>query len=173
VPCISVIVSTLAEQAESLADFDACFLEAAAFCEGALRGLWANQRRNQEAAEAVVAAMRQAEAAGSRVLTFDKHYKWKRAYFEHGGGRHPSDYVLFPDQDGSWRLLGIPADHGGLGLKRPLPAEWAGLVDDELAAVVGVAGAKFCHKNRFVAVFADEASARAAIAAWGLDRLPA
>ena len=50
-----------------------------------LRGLWANQRRNQEAADAVVAAMRQAEAAGSRVLTFDRHYKWKRAYFEHGG----------------------------------------------------------------------------------------
>jgi uncharacterized UPF0160 family protein len=171
VPCISVIVSTLAEQAESLEDFDARFMDAVALCQGVLRGLWANERRNHEAAAAVLAAMRRAEAAGSRVLAFDRHYKWKRAYFEHGGADHPSDYVLFPDQDGSWRLLGIPADDGSFGLKRPLPAPWAGLVDDELSNVVGVPGAKFCHKNRFIAVFANEAAAQAAIAQWGLAHL--
>ena len=116
--------------------------------------------------------MRRAEAAGSRVVVFDRHHKWKRAYFEHGGAHHPSDYVLFPDEEGSWRLLGIPADDGDSRLKRPLPREWAGLVGDELSIVVGVPGAQFCHKSRFVAVFATEASARAAIARWRLDQLP-
>jgi len=38
--------------------------------------------------------------------------------------------------------------------------------------VVGVAGAKFCHKNRFLAVFASEAAASAAIRKWNLDRAP-
>jgi uncharacterized UPF0160 family protein len=104
------------------------------------------------------------------VLVFDRHYKWKRAYFEQGGAHHPSDYVLFPDDDGGWRLLGIPDDTLGFGLKRPLPEQWAGLVDDELSKIVGVAGSKFCHKNRFLAVFASEAAARAAIHRWGLDR---
>jgi uncharacterized UPF0160 family protein len=173
VPCISLIVAILAEQAHSPADFDARFLEAAALCEGVLRGLCTMEHRNQEASSAVAAAMRNAEATGSRVLVFDRHYKWKRAYFEQGGGHHASDYVLFPDDDGGWRLLGIPDEAGGFGLKRPLPAEWAGLVDDELSNVVGVAGAKFCHKNRFLAVFASETAARAAILKWNLDRIPA
>lgn len=170
VPCISVIVAVLAEQAQSAAEFDARFLDAVAMCEGVLRGLLAAEHRSQEARVAVAAAMQSAEAEGSRVIAFERHYKWKRAYFEHGGGHHPSDYVLFPDEDGSWRLLAIPDDASSFGLKRPLPAEWAGLVDDELSGVVGVAGAKFCHKNRFIASFASEASARAAISRWGLDR---
>jgi uncharacterized UPF0160 family protein len=172
VPCISTIVGVLGEQAQDLGEFDARFMDAVAMCEGVLRGLCAGERRNQEAGAAVAEAMQQAEATGSRVLVFDRHHKWKRAYFEHGGAHHPSDYVLFPDQDGSWRLLGIPADHSGSQLKRPLPSAWAGLVDDELATVVGVPGAKFCHKNRFVAAFATEAAARAAIARWGLDQSP-
>ena len=169
VPCISAIVSVLAEQACSPADFDARFLDAVAMCEGVLRGLLTIDQRNREASAAVAAAMQHAEATGSRVLVFDRHYKWKRAYFEHGGAHHPSDYVLFPDEAGSFRLLGIPDAAGGMGLKRPLPAEWAGLVDDELSRAVGVEGAKFCHKNRFIAVFASEAAARAAITEWGLD----
>lgn len=171
-PCISTIVAALAEQAHSPAYFDKHFLEAAALCEGVLRGLLAAEHATQEATSAVVAAMRQAQAAGSRVLVFDRHYKWKRAYFEHGGGHHPSDYVLFPDDEGGWRLLGIPDDTHGYGVKRPLPEQWAGRVDDELSQVVGVDGAKFCHKNRFLAVFASEAAARAAIRQWGLDHAP-
>ena len=172
VPCIATIVAALCEQARSPDEFDARFMEAVAMCEGVLRGLRANEDRNHDASSAVQEAMRRAEVAGSRVVVFDRHYKWKRAYFEHGGAHHPSDYVLFPDEEGSWRLLGIPADDGSTRLKRPLPAQWAGLVEDELARVVGVPGAKFCHKNRFVAVFATEAAARAAIARWRLDQLP-
>lgn len=170
VPCISVIVGVLAEQAHSPADFDLRFLEAVGMCEGVLRGLCAMEHRSQEASGAVARAMRQAEATGCRVLVFDRHYKWKRAYFEQGGAHHPSDYVLFPDDDGSWRLLGIPGETSGFALKRPLPAQWAGLVDDELSRAVGVADAKFCHKNRFLAVFGSEAAARAAIRRWGLDQ---
>lgn len=65
-----------------------------------------------------------------------------------------------------------PADDGSTRVRRPLPIEWAGLVDDELSRVVGVPGAAFCHKNGFVAVFANEAAARAAIARWRLDQVP-
>jgi len=170
VPCISTIVATLAERARSPDEFDARFMDAVAVCEGVVRGVCESDRRNQEARAVVVEAMRRAEATGSRVLAFDRHHKWKRPYFELGGAEHPSDYVLFPDPDGSWRLLAIPPEDGSLSSKRPLPAEWAGLVDDELSAVVGVPGATFCHKNRFIAAFATEAAARAAIARWGLDK---
>lgn len=170
VPCISTTVAMLAEQASSPAEFDARFLDALAMCEGVLRGFQARERRSEEAITAVVAAMRQAEAAGSRILVLDRYYKWKRPYFEHGGARHPTEYVLFPEEGGRWQLLGIPPEAGDRGTKRPLPVEWAGLADDALSAVVGVPGAKFCHKNRFLAVFENEAAARAAIERWGLDQ---
>ncbi|HKO89784.1 MAG TPA: MYG1 family protein, partial [Polyangiaceae bacterium] len=103
---------------------------------------------------------------------FDRHYKWKRAYLEQGGAHHPSDFVLFPDEDGGWRLLAIPDEAGTLGLKRPLPLEWAGLAGAELSRVVGVPGASFCHRNRFIAGFESESAARAAIARWRLDQEP-
>lgn len=169
VPCISLIVAVLGEQASSSAELDARFLEAVALCEGLLRGLATREERQREASLTVSAAMQHAVQSGSRVLVFERHCKWKRAYFEQGGADHPSDYVLFPDEDGSWRLIGIPKDAASFDLKRPLPAEWAGLVDDELSRVVGVQGARFCHKNRFIAAFESEASARGAIAAWGLE----
>jgi uncharacterized UPF0160 family protein len=172
VPCIAAIVGALGEQAESLREFDARFMDALAMCEGVLRGLCANERRTHEASAAVAEAMRRAAASGSRVLVLDRHYKWKRAYFEQDGARHPTDYVLVPDEEGSWRLLAIPAGDGGSRLKRALPAEWAGLVDAELARAVGVPGAEFCHKNRHVAVFASQAAARAAIVRWRLDQPP-
>jgi uncharacterized UPF0160 family protein len=173
VPCIATIVGALGEQAQSLEEFDARFMDAVAMCEGVLRGLCASERRNREAKPAVAEAMRRAAATGSRILALDRHHKWKRAYFEQGGVHHPTDYVLFPDDDGSWRLLAIPAEDGSSRLKRALPAEWAGLVEDDLSRAVGVPGAAFCHKNRHVAVFASEAAARAAIARWRLDQLPA
>jgi uncharacterized UPF0160 family protein len=139
-------------------------------CEGILRGLRARERAYREASSAVPEAMRRAEACGSRVVVLDRHYKWQRAYFEHGGAHHPTDFVLYPDADGTWLLLCIPDERGELGSRRALPAEWAGLGGDELASVARVRGAIFCHKRRFMAAFADEGAARAAIAHWGLDR---
>ena len=49
-----------------------------------------------------------------------------------------------------------------------MPAEWAGLSDDALQDVVGVVGARFCHKNRFIAVFDTRAGAVEALEKWGL-----
>lgn len=86
VPCIATIVSVLGEQAHSPHDFDARFMDAVSLCEGILRGICTRERRNEDANTAVAEAMRQAEAAGSRVLVFDRNHKWKRAYFQHDAG---------------------------------------------------------------------------------------
>jgi uncharacterized UPF0160 family protein len=169
VPCISTIVAVLADRARSPEELDAGFLEAAIMCEGILRGLCAREHAYRLASYAVPEAMRCAEAAGSRLLVFGQHYKWQRAYFEHGGAHHPTDFVLYPDADGTWLLICIPDEHSELGFKRALPAAWAGLAGEELANAAGVPGALFCHKSRFMAGFASEDAARAAIARWGLD----
>ena len=168
VPCLPSVVGALCEQAHTPEEFDAGYLEAVQVCTAILSGLRTSQRRTDEARAAVGAAMDRAVAESSRVMVFDQHYKWKRTYFEQGGAEHPTDYVLLPDGE-RWQLLAIPPTHGSFDNKRPLPAAWAGLVDDALAEVVGVAGAKFCHKNLFIAVFDSRESALAAIEKWSLS----
>jgi uncharacterized UPF0160 family protein len=114
--------------------------------------------------------MDDAVAAGRRTLFFDEYLPWKGAYFEFGGIDHPSEFALMP-VEGAWRILAIPPEPGSFGQKLPLPASWAGLVDEALEAVTGVPGARFCHKNRFVAVFATRDGALAAMRRFGLGGL--
>ncbi len=167
VPCLPTVIGAICEQARSPEEFDARYAEAVQMCVAMLTGLRQAEERTEAARAAVASAMAKAVADGTRVMIFDQHYKWKRAYFEQGGADHPTDYTLFPDGD-SWRILAIPPEQESFDNKRPLPAQWAGLVDEELSRVIGVEGARFCHKNRFIAVFATRAAAEAAIDKWGL-----
>lgn len=167
VPGLGSVVGALCELAEDAAGFDAAYDEAVRLCERVLAGLLKAERKTAAARLAVATAMEQAVARGERILRLDRHYKWKRVYFELGGADHPTDFALFPDGD-TVRLLAIPPEPDSFAQKRPLPAEWAGLVDDDLSDVIGVPDARFCHKNRFIAVFGDMDSAEAAIRTWGL-----
>jgi uncharacterized UPF0160 family protein len=171
VPCLPSVVGALCEQAQTPAEFDARYAEAVQLCTGILNGLRQSQLRTEEARAAVTTAMARAVAEGTRVMIFEQHLKWKRAYFEQGGADHPTDYVLFPEGEG-WRLIAIPPAPESFDKKRPLPAAWAGLVDAALSEVVGVPGAKFCHKNLFIAAFESRESAVAAIDKWGLAVRP-
>jgi len=172
VPTFSQVISDIGENANELAEYDHWFLRAASFAEDYVRGIVASHEKTKAAARAVKHAMDEAEAEGRAVLFLDRHLKWKRAYFEQGGVDHPSDFVLFPG-DGDWRVTAIPPSHGSFDKKRPLPETWAGLRDEDLAAVTGVPGSKFCHKNRFIAVFATREAAVATLERWGLMRRPA
>lgn len=72
-----------------------------------------------------------------------------------------ADHILFvvcPRGD-DWTLGGIKLSNDTFEQRADLPAAWAGLTDAALEAACGVAGAKFCHNARFIAV----ASTREAI----------
>jgi len=170
VPCFTSIVGNFTNDRGDGSSFDDRYLEAVDFAQRYVRGIQAGLRRELEARETVRAAMAEAVAAGRRTLFLDEYLPWKGTYFEHGGADHPTDFVLMPVED-SWRIIGVPPEPGSFAQKVPLPAAWAGLVDDELSAVVGVPGARFCHKNRFVAVFATRDGALAAMRRFGLGGL--
>lgn len=167
VPCLPSVIGSLCEQARGADEFDLRYGEAVQICSAILHGVRTSHLRTEQARAAVGAAMARAVAEGTRILDFDQHYKWKRTYFDQGGGDHPTDFALLPDGE-RWQLIAIPPSHDSFDKKRPLPEAWAGLVDDALSEVVGVAGAKFCHKNRFIAVFASRDAALQAISRWGL-----
>jgi len=168
-PSFGAMVSAMTEVGHDDSTMDQAYLTAVSMAEAVLGGLLAAEHKTEVARHAVGAAMAEAEAKGHRVIRLDGRYKWKRVYFEHGGAAHPTDFVLFPDNDGA-RLMAIPPTEDSFAQKRPLPAPWAGLTDAALSRVVGVAGARFCHKNRFIAVFNSVAAAEQAIECWNLDQ---
>ena len=164
VPCFPRIVEALNQPAKTHAAFDHGYRQAAAFAELWLRGLVADHEKRLNAQLVVREAMDRAAAAGSRIIELPEYVPWKGVYFDNGGETHPTDYVLHPGTDGSWRIVAIPPRPGDFGQKRPLPEAWAGLSDAALEAASGVPGAVFCHKNRFIAVFKTREAAEAATA---------
>ena len=61
-------------------------------------------------------------------------------------------FVICPDSDGDqYQIKTVPVEAGSFTAKLDLPRSWAGLRDQELAAVTGVADSVFCHLNVFIA----------------------
>ena len=60
--------------------------------------------------------------------------------------------VIYPDSDGDqYQIKTVPVEAGSFTAKLDLPRSWAGLRDQELAAVTGVPDSVFCHLNVFIA----------------------
>ncbi|MEQ1566849.1 MAG: MYG1 family protein [Myxococcota bacterium] len=169
VPCFPRIVEALNHPAKTHAAFDDAFREGAAFAGIWLRGLVAAHQAVLEARVVVRRAMDEAAAAGRRVIVLDAYLPWKPVYFANGGEAHPTEFVLHPGTDGSWRAVAIPPTAGSMAQKRPFPAAWAGLTDQALEDVTGVPGSVFCHKNRFIAVFKSREAALVALERHGLS----
>ncbi len=174
VPCFARMVEAFGMGAETPEQQQAAFLAASDVALRFLQGLSAGHAKVCEARNAIVAAMEEAVVAGRSVVFLDRYYPWKQVYFEYGGGTHPTDYVLFPSEDDTWKLVAIPPRLGMFEQKRPLPASWAGKMGAELDAATGVEGSVFCHKNRFIAVFRSKEATLAALDRFGLlHALPA
>ena len=153
VPCFASMVQAMNRGAGDMAAFDLAFAHAGKMAAHYVQGI-ANGLAEEDAAREVVrAAMADADSRASNTLFLNPYVRWKPAYFELGGENHGTEFVIAPGPDGSWRTLAIPPRFGSFDQKRSLPADWAGLVDDDLVAACGIAGARFCHKNRFIMVF--------------------
>jgi uncharacterized UPF0160 family protein len=170
VPCFARIVEAMNQPARTPEQFDGCFAAAAAVAATFLQGVVEGFCRVEQAHATIRAAMQAAKDAGRAVIFLDEYVPWKAPYFEADGAAHPTDFVLCPGTDGSWRVVAIPPELGSFAQKKPLPEPWAGLSDDELEAVTGIEGSVFCHKNRFIAVFKTREAAMTAMEQTGLMR---
>jgi len=59
-------------------------------------------------------------------------------------------YVIYPDQNNSWRVQGVPPAPQSFDLRCGLPAEWRGFRDQELDKVSGIEGCIFVHASGFI-----------------------
>jgi uncharacterized UPF0160 family protein len=153
VPCFARMVQAFTQGPDCLDAYDRAFLQAVDMACGFIRGIAAGVEQVRIAREAVLSAMDEAVAERRAVVFLDRYYAWKPVYYAHGGAEHPTDFVLFPGMEGTWRVLAIAPREDSFDQKRPLPESWAGLTGSSLEAATGVKGSIFCHKNRFIAVF--------------------
>ena len=136
------------------AAFQAALPVARAFLEAAVRTKAATRRAEAVVQQAIAAA------GAARVLELPMGMPF-RAAIERAGADHLL-FVVHP-RDGDWALNTIRKGGDTFESRADLPASWAGLTDAALEQASGVAGAKFCHNARFIAV-ADSRDAVLAMA---------
>ena len=100
---------------------------------------------------------------GRDVLIFDEPLPWMENFFELDGENHPALFVIMPAGD-HWKLRGIPPTYDQkMKVRKLLPRQWAGLLDDELVNVSKIPGAIFCHKGRFISIWKTKEDALKAL----------
>lgn len=134
---------------------DAAFTAALPIARAFIEAVIAGEAAKRRAHGLVLGAI--AQAGDNRVLELPMGMPFRRAVEEAG-----ADHMLFvvhPRDGGDWAITGIRLSGDGFEQRADLPAAWAGLTDAELEAASGVAGAKFCHNGRFIAVAATREAA--------------
>jgi uncharacterized UPF0160 family protein len=125
---------------------DRAFHEALAIARGFVEASISQAAAKLRAESIVLRAI--AAAGDGRVLELPMGMPFRPAIVKAG-----ADHLLFVvhPRDTDWCLTGIRRASDGFELRADLPAAWAGLTGENLAAVCGVAGATFCHNGRFIA----------------------
>jgi uncharacterized UPF0160 family protein len=135
------------------------FDEAVDFAAGHVRRLKERYDYAQQCRECVEEAM----SKQGVVLEFARAMPWMDVFFEMGGEGHPAQFVIMPS-GAHWKLRGIPPNsQDRMEVRTPLPEAWAGLMDAQLQKASGIKGAIFCHKGRFISVWATKEDAMNAL----------
>ena len=138
---------------------DRAFFEAVNFALGYIRRVLERFLYIQSCQKKVEESMK----AQERILCFEEAMPWLESFFELGGKDHPALFVIMPSS-GHWKLRGIPPSlEERMKVRMPLPAQWAGLLNDELVRASGISGAIFCHKGRFISVWKTKEDALQAV----------
>lgn len=125
------------------------FFEAVDFTVGHLKRLRERYHYVHSCREIVSERMK----ACKECLIFDEGLPWLESFFELGGERHPAQFVIMPSGP-HWKLRGVPPSYEErMKVRIPLPAAWAGLLEEDLQKITGIPGAVFCHKERFISVW--------------------
>ncbi|XWS61540.1 hypothetical protein CRYUN_Cryun07bG0134000 [Craigia yunnanensis] len=88
------------------------------------------------------------------IMVLKRFCPWKLHLFELEGEmkvEHPIKYVLYEDERGKqWRVQAVAVSPDRFESRKPLPAQWRGLRDDELSKEAGIPGCVFVHMSGFI-----------------------
>ena len=89
-----------------------------------------------------------AGAEDPRIIELSENVPWKQVVVTEAP---EALFVIYPKHQG-FGLETVPRELGTFENRKDLPAAWAGLEQEELAELTGVADALFCHAKRFLVV---------------------
>lgn len=97
-----------------------------------------------------------------RVLLLEQFCPWQDEVFSNPAFSGLL-YVVYPGpgEKGNWLCLCVPTSQGAMDQRKPLPADWAGLRDENIQKATGVGDAVFCHAGRFICGAKSKAGALA------------
>ncbi len=138
---------------------DKAFYQALEFVYGHLHRFWERYQYIKSCREAVSVAMEPQK----KFMLFEHTIPWMDSFFELGGVKHPAEFVVMPSGT-HWKLRGVPPSMDDkMKVRKPLPSEWAGLLEEDLKKITGIPGAIFCHKGRFISVWETKEDALKAL----------
>lgn len=89
------------------------------------------------------------DASDKRLIILDENCPWQETLLKYS---EPLFLVSPRRGTSGWGVNAIPAGKFTFENRKMLPESWAGLRDEELAKITGVADSVFCHRARFLAV---------------------
>lgn len=167
-PCFAQFVDTMGSGCSSLEEFDIAFHNASQFAQHYIQSTKKKILVQEQNKDIVLAEMHCAKEEKRNYLLFSQYVPWKHPYFQADGETHPTEFIIFPNLQKKWQVVAIPPKQNSFAQKKSLPKQWAGLRDEELSNVVGVSGAIFCHKNRFIAIFDSLQNSLSALKKWNI-----
>ncbi|KAF5175038.1 hypothetical protein FRX31_035363 [Thalictrum thalictroides] len=99
-------------------------------------------------------AARNTVDASGEIMTLNKFCPWKLHLFELEEEMKidpPIKYVLYEDdRSKNWRVQAVAVSPDKFESRKPLPAQWRGLRDEELSKESGIPGCVFVHMSGFI-----------------------
>lgn len=62
----------------------------------------------------------------------------------------PIKYMIYVDSAKRWRVQCVNVEPGSFESRKPMPAAWRGIRDDELTEVTQIPGCVFVHMSGFI-----------------------
>ncbi len=91
------------------------------------------------------------ENSKNQILILEKFMPWKEFLLDSENEKAKNIlFVVFPSNRGGYNVYAVPKENGSFESRKLFPAKWAGLKDEELSKISGVATATFCHTGRFI-----------------------
>lgn len=87
-----------------------------------------------------------------RIIEFKQFCPWKDHLFDIESElkiENQINFVLFPDNNGSWRVTTVPIEPGSFEFRQGILEPWRGLRDEELSEKSGIKDCVFVHASGF------------------------
>lgn len=150
---ISRIISSLNPTWKEDLSPDDTFKKATNYAKKFLERFMIRAAHGREAYSLVKAAYDTAD--DKRIVVLDRDIPWQEFIAE----KPKVLFVVGVRGDGSWGVEAVKRERIGFEVRKPLPAAWGGMRDEEFSKAAGISDGVFCHTKLFLAVARSRESA--------------